>query len=419
MIRSYIYSFILLVVSTLLMPQHGTAEPSSPQVVLLSSPSSGNCATAFFLDEFHLVTNAHVAAQLCSGNDCSGTDVYSPTAKLELGQLTLNKNLAAFDIAVLRAKVPLPAIRPVQFRAPVLNEEVTSLGHPRCGPQQISKGKVLGLDSLHLLSSTKSMHGSSGSPIIAADGAIVGIVDEAASVYDGVRSILAGSSFNSRGIRADVYTTLSTLEGQALLDFSVAALNSYYLSDVAHKQGLDRIRASMQFLAMLEGLRISLVESPETSDAALRTLGALKAYPLVALRLPSSILLSKFDAEVERLVVAANIELKGPRRDVLRSLDESEIRSLANNNGRSSAQQETLLQLFNQALSIGYQGLELSIAVIVTIVSVLGIILLLMWACVFGYCLSYLKDHLVLRIGKSLLLAITFPISIFFLRKQR
>lgn len=415
MIRSSLYSSILLVVSTLLVPHACLAQAPGPQVVLLSSPSSGDCATAFFLDAARLVTNAHVASQLCRGTDCSGTEVYSPATKLELGRLTLSKNLGAFDIAVITAEFPLANVSPARFRSPILNEEVSSLGHPRCGPQQSSAGKILNIDSLHLLSSTKSMHGSSGSPVIAADGSVVGIIDEAASVYDGVKSLLAGSSFNSRGIRADIFTKLNFLEGLALLESSADELFSYYIADVVPQNNLRRLRASMQFIAMLDGFRETLVQNSETSSHVLRTLSALKSYPLAALNFPAKSTPSSFDSKVELLVVAANIELKGAKRDVLRRVNDNDVLQLTANNGRSPVQQQALLELFRQAVASGYQGLEVSIAGFISIVVVMGIGLFILWAFVFGYYLNAFRGPFILRFAKSLAVAITFPISIFFL----
>ncbi len=132
--------------------------------------------TGFAVDEHTLVTNAHVVAN---------------SRRLELStydgrtfEVTASQRTTIADLAILHVEEPLDAFSILALEDPALGDAITVVGYPGGGRLTTTSGVVLGetQDPLDggagtvLGTSAVVEPGSSGSPVLNADGQVVGVI---------------------------------------------------------------------------------------------------------------------------------------------------------------------------------------------------------------------------------------------------
>jgi S1-C subfamily serine protease len=132
--------------------------------------------TGFMIDEHTLVTNRHVIA------DSSNLEV--STYDGQAVNATAARSTTAADIAIIRVDQTLPVAAHLADRDPQTGDAITVVGYPGGGRLTTTSGIVLGSvqDPLNgsvgtvLGTTAKVEPGSSGSPVLNADGEVVGVI---------------------------------------------------------------------------------------------------------------------------------------------------------------------------------------------------------------------------------------------------
>ena len=132
--------------------------------------------TGFMIDEHTLVTNRHVIED-SSELEISTYDGHAVEA-------TAARSTTAADIAIIRVEETLPVAAQLAARDPQTGDAITVIGYPGGGRLTTTSGIVLGnvQDPLNgsvgsVLGTTAQVEpGSSGSPVLDADGAVVGVI---------------------------------------------------------------------------------------------------------------------------------------------------------------------------------------------------------------------------------------------------
>lgn len=132
--------------------------------------------TGFMIDEHTLVTNRHVI------EDSSSLEV--STYDGHVIEATAARSTTAADIAIIRVEESLPVAAKLADRDPQVGDAITVIGYPEGGRLTTTSGIVLGAveDPLNgsvgavLGTSAQVEPGSSGSPVLNADGEVVGVI---------------------------------------------------------------------------------------------------------------------------------------------------------------------------------------------------------------------------------------------------
>jgi S1-C subfamily serine protease len=132
--------------------------------------------TGFIIDEHTLVTNRHVI------EDSSSLEI--STYDGHTAQATAARSTTAADIAIVRVEESLPVAAKLADRDPQVGDAITVIGYPEGGRLTTTSGIVLGAveDPLNgsvgtvLGTSAQVEPGSSGSPVLDADGEVVGVI---------------------------------------------------------------------------------------------------------------------------------------------------------------------------------------------------------------------------------------------------
>jgi hypothetical protein len=331
----------------------------------------------------------------------------------------IEQQIEHFDLAVIFVSTAQADVGQFSFRAPRVGEAVFSLGFPRCGDLTKSAGAVLEENSIHALSSVQSLHGSSGSAVLGEDGAVVGVVDESASLFDGATSLIAGNRFNSRLVRADLVHAVLDAPANQKIQLSLETLVSYYDSAVAPKTGFERVRSSMHFVALLEGLSLFLSRNELSSVPMLRMLSQFKSYPHQVLSLSNPLQYSAEEELLEYLIFTGNLEYKGAKFDLLRPLSAERVEAAFGPSTRPESHQSKFLRSLNAFNTSGYKGLELTIALYSSLIAICFGLLAAFWSSLAGFYIGKTTGPLLFRIIKACAFALLFPASFLIMRSKK
>jgi S1-C subfamily serine protease len=132
--------------------------------------------TGFMIDAHTLVTNRHVIAD--------SSDLEVSTYDGNAVNATAARSTTAADIAIIRVEQTLPVAAQLADHDPQIGDAITVVGYPGGGRLTTTSGIVLGSvqDPLNgsvgtvLGTTAKVEPGSSGSPVLNADGEVVGVI---------------------------------------------------------------------------------------------------------------------------------------------------------------------------------------------------------------------------------------------------
>ena len=286
-------TLILSLLSTLhitapsLCPAQVLAKAAIPEsaVFLITSNQWRGCATAFRVADGRIVTNSHVLSALCPQRACDNIRLFQAsgvgtkaTRAVTVSNWSIDFESRALDFVILHPQGLDPSgqgsasLSWQSVAEPVLGQAVVALGFPHCAELEMTQGTVQQVFSTHFLSSNQTAHGSSGSPLLTADGRWLGILDESASLPAALGSLAFGTRFPSRSVRSSLIADIRNLTAREALQFEARALLNLYREQVVPAQGLKRALKSLAFLGTSEEFK---------KDAALRHPGEGFTWPLL------------------------------------------------------------------------------------------------------------------------------------------
>ncbi|MBN8548470.1 MAG: trypsin-like peptidase domain-containing protein [Deltaproteobacteria bacterium] len=391
---SPVYSAILLHLSILLIATSTVlAAPPSPlpkelidSVVLLRSRTNSVCATGFILADGTLVTNAHVSDVLCPSGSCQNMEILrAPQVGAEASnvlavQASIKREVPVLDVTFLTLKGDKPVVGYFSASTSALpGDPLYSLGFPKCGPLTLSEGTLTSVDNMKLLSSTRSAHGSSGSPLFGPNFKLVAVAQEADSLSGGLLSMLSDYTFETIALRADVALQLRDADDDELLLQEANFLLANYRDQVRTLSGLKRLRAAISFSASVENLRDSILFS-RGHESETKVMAALGQYLDYIPYLSADTFRSELLQRLATLVLAYNLEIKGAHQQFLIPAAVEPIFDSLNREFVPTQTREQFQELIMYAIRDRYQGLEFFglvfgakvAALVIAIVALLG-----------------------------------------------
>jgi len=425
----FMFLFCFLCISHRAYPIPDVPDEVIKSVVMLSNNSGTECASGFLTHDGYIVTNAHVTASLCEFGDCSNVLLRRATAIGELPTqaivhqgIELLYEAPSFDFAILKFTGGQDTANGI-FGSPATPEaggSIFSLGFPLCGPLFLSEGIVTEKNDLHVYTSARASHGSSGSPFFDENYQLMGIVDEAESIVAALIGRLFGRKFNSRGFRGDVLVSiLEEDDGQRDLR-TIKLINDYHKSRILPETGISRLRAGFDFMNIVQRTKRELA----TSDHEPMNLMSLffmgdEVTALVSLTPENPE--DEFARELERMVFAYNLEVKGARGAMLKPINLNTFQNKLSTSGRQQEQVTLLMSLLEQYKEDQYPGMEISIAQYLLLILFLILPLGFFWAISLGYVYARAKGSMIRRFFVSLFTGVFFwPVSfIYFVVQSR
>ena len=388
-------------------------------VVLLSS-ENGRCGTGFISNENQIYTNAHVINSICPARDCKKIKLHRANAvgqpaneEIKHGSLKVLKISAVLDMAVIVADIDsqneFKGSLMLSSDAPIANENVYSLGFPGCKNLTLSSGVIKSSQALRVFTTTSGSHGISGSPLINRDGKVKAIVNQAASISGGLKSLLAGSNFENRAVPINTVTEVFNDYSNSLV-IEARLINQFYRENVRPLEGSMRIRESLEFSQRLRGLLDDAVNFPELLQNVAPLLALDKDLLFLAgLPYKENVLTN----EIEKIAFANALEVRGLSDQRLVPIDRASIHNALKNSARPDPQITALMDLVDTARNQKFSGLYVYAAGYLLPLFCILILLFFIYTFSLGYVFARSHGGLLKRIGKTLLIAIAFwPISL-------
>lgn len=256
-------------------------EPSLPanvKVILLANNAVQACGTGFSLSPGSVITNYHLAKTLCPENDCDNLRAYisqntgSPATEVfPLSKAKIRRFFSGLDIAFISSTENAPDYGSFEELGIVTQKLKESLklnvfGYPRCKELKSSEGEIVSLNPLRLDLSASGAHGSSGSLVITPEGKLIGIVDEATSIWGGLKGKLLGSDFKLRALRLNIIKDISRAKDSKKAQIFALALYQYYQS-FADTKGFSRYIYAADFQRLTEDFKQLFAETSKVPAA--------------------------------------------------------------------------------------------------------------------------------------------------------
>lgn len=416
-------STILFLLGTL-PPGVALAEPSeelAQSTVTLSDISGKSCATGFVLEDGSIATNSHILKSICPLGSCESIVIKSSRgvghkASIihEFSSIEVLRDDPALDFALIKPEYTSPFSGSFSLNpSPSYEGQVELLGYPDCKTLTHQTGKVLSQNILHIYTDLHGRHGISGSPIFLSGGSVVGVSDEASSLLSALSAIFLGGSFELRAIKSSAIQQASSIpQGHIQL------IESYYADAVLTKRNKERVRASIDFIALVRGFK-KLLRFEGFSSSYLSFINEYPGSELSELNPPGT----ETEEALERIAVAHNLENSGLFRAFGTSLKIADgFAFLVSTSGRSPDQTKAIIQMYTEFKNSGYIGLRPT-QLYWALVTTLGLGLLLsMWASSLGYVFRDARGSIAKRFLKMLGVALLlWPISLiayFFMAKR-
>jgi len=424
---SFLFFYLVYLPQTA-YPMSDVPDEVIKSVVMLSSASGSECASGFLTEEGYIITNAHVTASLCEFGNCGDILVRRAAGIGEIASevivhsgLELVHEAPSFDFAILKF-VGNGIARGVfgSPKTPNAGDAVFSLGFPLCGPLYLSEGIITEKNDLHLYTSARASHGSSGSPYFDENYQLLGIVDEAKSIVAALFGRLSGRKFNSRGFRGDVLISILDEEPGKRDLRTVKLINNYHQSRIMPATGISRLRAGFDFMNTVQRTKRELVTSDHDPQKLVSLFFMGDEVTTLATISPGDPD-DEFVRELERMVFAYNLEVKGARGAMLKPIDVSSFQREIYQTERATEQVDVLMSLLKDYKNNQYPGMEISVAQYLALLLFIVLPLGFFWAISLGYVYARARGSMIRRFFVSLLTGVFFwPVSfVYFVVQSR
>ncbi|NMC64206.1 MAG: trypsin-like peptidase domain-containing protein [SAR324 cluster bacterium] len=418
---------ILFIFSLQLLFVHLASSQVKPQIdfnksVFLLSSKDGACASGFLVDQGKLLTNYHVVSSVCPFADCKDLQVLKasridgpPSEAIKIQKATLLRSFPAMDLALIDIGNALrynPTIQTATSELPPPGTELFAVGFPSCETLKVNSGTLISSDPMHLSTSINGAFGSSGSPVFLGDGRLIGVVIQAISLRQAFENYLFKKPFNLRAVRLDSFQDLLSKSDLDSFKAEVRILNNYYSQALQDKKGLDRMMSSYQFIAAAQGLRSQVLINPSLSSLAPQFLwfdDYFDSLPQI-LKFPEKN--PDLYLEIEKLLVALNLELNGPQRSLFKLLNVDEIKGALQKVGRPESHIIDIANTISSAITHKYYGVQIQLIIYCTITVIILLVICALWGASIMYVFLENDGSFISNTFKALAVALFFwPLS--------
>lgn len=392
--------------------------PSSLQesVVLLSGEKV--CATGFLVQD-QILTNAHVTEALCPYGVCDlitvkklGSVETESWEYLENQEAVVVQEVPTLDVALLRIpNITRKAISPTNFAPGEIGSLAYILGFPGCGDLTLTEGKILAKTPTGFRTSAEAQKGSSGSPVFNQNFQVIGVAMQSSSLFGGITALPLNTPTSTDFIDIGYAQNVLWSKDSELALIEMKLLNSIYRDIVVLSHGLDRMRASFDFI-MAADVVLRRSSFFQLDKATLFTLFVGREYSLNFLRHPFKSSSPEL-LEAEKLGVAYALEMYGFRNEAFEEIDISSFLENLRNSGRPYHHVQRLEELISDAQEHKPADWIFSFLIFLGI----GLPLLVVWAWSLGYVFRAANGIWYLRILKMVGIGLVlWPLSLIIFR---
>lgn len=398
----YCIKALVLCFYTFCLCDQGTANAVEPQelvtdkVFTIQSSDSKHRGNGFIFNEGIIATTSHLVNHLCHDNDCSNLLVLDNNEVIVKPTETIKliSDIQSLDVAFLSFKTN---------KEPLLMHDTAIDGKGVLYAAGINKNEIVYQSGLitkdtpiWLYTSIKTQFGLSGAPVVDKEGKLVGMVDQASSIFESVVGRIFNSPVKIRIIKASILKELLTSEADSI-NAELEKINEYYLNNIVKISSFERLFPSMELLSMYlkakERIGISNIDS-----SFINPFLAAANKPLIIGEVKNN----KLAETIERAALMESIERHG-----IQDLTISKIEKL----NRNQEQKDLLKNLVKEIVSIhypGYEAMVFSLSVTAILIGFMGIV----WALTVGYTFGNCKGVFLKRIWISFVVAfLLWPIS--------
>ncbi len=387
--------------------------PSVRQSVIRLSGNSG-CATGFIVGN-QIVTNAHVTEKLCPYGECDPITVKildsvetESWKYLKNQEAVMVQEVPTLDVALLKIpSITQNSISQTSFSSAKIGGQVYILGFPSCGDITLTEGKILAKTPTGFRTSALTKKGSSGSPVFNQNFEIIGVAMQSSSLIGGIASLPFNTSTPTDFVDIGYTQTVLWSKDSELALIEMKILNSIYRDFVVSSKGLDRMRASFDFI-MAADVVLRRSSFFLLDKGTLFALFAGRENSLNFLRHPFKPSSPEL-LEAEKLGTAFALEVYGLHDETFEEIDVPALLENLRDSGRSRHHAQSLEELISLAQVHKPANWIFSILLFFGF----GLSLLAAWGWSLGYVFKAANGSWHLRILKMMVIGLMlWPLSL-------
>ena len=388
--------------------------PSSlKQSVVLLSGEKG-CATGFLVQE-KILTNAHVTEALCPYGACDPITVMKMDSVetesweyLENQEAVIVQEVPTLDVALLKiTNITRKSISLTNFSPGEIGGLAYILRFPGCGDLTLTEGKILNKTPTGFRTSAEAQKGSSGSPVFNENFEIIGVAMQSSSLIGGITSLAFNIPHSTDFVDIGYAQKVLWSKDSEIALIEMKILNSIYRNVVVSLHGLDRMRASFDFI-MAADVVLRRSSFFQLDKETLFTLFVGRESSLNFLRYPFKPSSQEL-LEAEKLGTAYALEMFGFHNEAFEEIDVSSFLENLRNSGRPYHHVQRLEGLNSLAQENKPADLIFSLLLLLGFV----LPLLIVWGWSLGYVFRATNGIWYVRILKMVVIGLAlWPLSL-------
>lgn len=393
-------------------------QKASDSIVILTAASQGLCGTGFILESGLIATTWHVIDSICNGASCGDLkarrlrgDARNKLEALTEGPLNLRSALPGIDLAFLDPGATGIAGAFKLSKQGIPEGRLHMAGFSYCQGLEFSDGTIRSQNSLHLFTTLRGAPGNSGSPVFTDNFELVGMVDEAADLMQGLTGRALSLGYELRALHGRWLALAG--ESPQSLELDATALLQYYRQDILTLPPEKRLIAGLGYIAAAGALRRQAIVSSDDADF-LRPLSLFDDYPFAILNLPDTADRTAASGLLTQLALSSALEQKGLRSGAVEVLNVPEAMKQLNS-GQDKAQAQAMSSMLRTFAENGYPGVELYLIKLCAKWVIWGSLLLGAFFITIGYAYAARQGSRLSRLLFTLGVALLWPFSIIYL----
>jgi hypothetical protein len=331
---------------------------------------------------------------------------------VQFAELKLIKEVPALDFSILEMRGDTRPTGYFKTRAQErVGDDIQVLGFPHCAKLQLSPGKIKQSDAIRIYTSSEVAHGSSGSPMFDKSGSLIGMIDEASSLVEGLGSMLLGGTFEGRAIPAGLIFEMANLEENMGLRRQINLLLDYHRNSIRDATGTTRLRESFEFAERASALAEEISTSKVDISPFRSILWWDRDFTLLP-RLLTAGVTGELAEAMEKLSLVYNLEANGMRGQSFEEVDASTLERQLSATGRSAEHIAELTDIIEHAKGSRYPGTVWILVMAGGIAFVTVLVAAAIWSWTLGYVWATAEGGVIRRFFVMIFVGLFFwPLS--------